>query len=695
MTNFLRLLGLLLLGLSFSAAARADIVRLQPGQGIAELKPYLVYESDPRASLGEILRRFRDGRFSQSLEASMLETNYAPEAWAAVEIVNATLDDGRAPDPFVLTIDLPLVSEVDAYVIRESGFTENLINYSIFEPFVPEDHSVTRLRTPVFQIAPQESVTLLVNFKFGPFQSFKMALETPVELEASAFASGVTHTAFYAFTISCLVFFFGFHLAMKNWIGLLFALQFTIGLAFIAYIDGIWFRFLFPDNPDLQSPTGFFLLYALSGVGFIIAGRSLAKGGNETPLSIGLTGLAGLSLAGFAFSLYSPGTYAALFGYGLIALMLLSTFVASTFWRKNEGAIHIAGMAVSALGTLLVIILLAMTLIGLRAEIVPVSTAVKGIFSYLLIATMTGLTAHIINLRRRHADAVRAEMKALEAEARRSRELLVSERNYSRARDLASLRQRQLATASHDLKQPITSLRLSFDNLAVHMEPAVRQRLKEAFDYMEALSNSYLAETTPEPADGSSPDEAEKLDLRENSGGTGVEAESAQPNVAASVTEDTEPYEISLLLETVHQMFAEEAVSKGLQLRRVSSRRKISVPPLVLMRILSNLVSNAVKYTERGKVLVGVRNRGGALELCVLDTGSGLTASELRQYAEEYSKGSNSQGHGLGLSVCFDLARKNGLALSCLSEKGKGSQFRLTVPLAHLAGQAVAPLVFV
>ncbi|MHA7777361.1 ATP-binding protein [Roseibium sp. M-1] len=665
-----------MIGLAVSGPARAEAVRLQPGQGVAELKAHLVYESDPKASLAEILSRFREGRFSPSLSASMLATNYAPEAWAAVEIVNATFDDGRAPDPFVLTIDLPLVSELDAYVIRESGFTENLINYSIFEPFAPEDHSVTRLRTPVFQIAPQESITLLVNFKFGPVQSFKMALETPVELEASAFASGVTHTAFYAFTISCLVFFAGFHLAMKNWIGLLYAFQFAIGLAFIAFIDGIWFRFLFPDNPDLQSPTGFFLLYALSGVGFVAAGRSLAKGGHETPLSIGLTGLACISLAGFVFSLYSPGTHAALLGNGLVALMLIATFVASNVWRRAEGDVHYAGMAVSALGALLVVALVAITLIGLRAEIVPVSTAVKGVFSFLLIATMTGLTAHIINLRRQHAEAVKAELTALEAEARRSHELLVAERNYTRARDLASLRQRQLATASHDLKQPIASLRLSFDNLAAQMEPVVRQRLKEAFDYMEALSNSYLSETSPGEAEGAAEDDAQDTPV---------------PDIAAS---ETEPYEISLLLDTVQQMFGEEAVSKGLQLRQVPSSRRISVPPLILMRILSNLVANAVKYTDRGKVLVGIRNRGETLDLCVLDTGSGLTPDELRHYAEAYAKGDTSKGHGLGLSVCFDLARDNGLALTCLSEKGKGTQFSLSVPL-NVQTQAVAPRVFV
>ncbi|WP_289036610.1 ATP-binding protein [uncultured Roseibium sp.] len=659
--------------LQFAGTAWAGSVELQPGRGIADLKHSLTYLSDPSASLGKILKRFRAGEFQAVLEASALDTNYAPEAWAAVRILNATLDDGRAPDPFVLVLDLPLVSEVDAYVVRDSGFTENLLNYSIFEPFIPEDHSVTRLRTPVFEIAPQEEITLLVNFKFGPFQSFDMALETPVELEASAFSSGISHTAFYAFAISCLVFFFGFHVAMKNWIGILYAAQFSVGLGFIAYIDGLWFRFFFPDTPDLQSPVGFFFLYALSATGFLISGRSTTIDGRETLLSLALTSLAGLSAIGFIVSLLSPGTYAAFVGYVLLALMFASVFLAGSRWRRDQGEIHLTSMIISGLGVLMVVVLIAVMVIGSQAEIIPVSTSVKGIFTVLLITTMTGLTGHIINLRKKHASAVHAELAALDAEAKRSRELLETERNYTRARELASLRQRQLATASHDLKQPITSLRMNVDSLSEHLDPKVKQRLTEAFDYMEALSNEYLKETTPHRAD----DDGAGSDGRESVPPTG-EAK----NNTTSNEDEQEPYEISLVIDTVQQMFNEEAISKGLRLRRVSSSQKIAVPPLILMRIVSNLVSNAVKYTQTGAVLLGVRRDGDEIALHVLDTGPGMDDGEIAAFSQAYNKGENSEGHGLGLSVCFELSKGNGMDLECRSEQGRGTQFILKIPLA-------------
>ncbi|WP_305989724.1 HAMP domain-containing sensor histidine kinase [Roseibium sp. MMSF_3544] len=663
MTSSLRFGLFLIFCLFVLAGSRAETVFLEPGRGVPDMKASLTYYSDPSKSLGDILKFFRAGEFGDDLDTTMLEWNYAPEAWAGVEIFNDTIDDGRGADPFVLVIDLPLVSEVDAYLIRESGFTEGLINYSIFDPFVAEHHSVTRLRTPVFEIQPQESVVLLVNFKFGPFQSFDMALETPSELEASAFVSGITHTAFYAFCISSLVFFFGFHLAMKNWIGMLYALQFSVGLALIAYIDGLWFRFFYPANPALQSPVGFFLLFALSGIGFVISGRSVRDEGGETKLSVALTSMALLSVLGYIVSFFSPGPYLALFSYALLVLMFAATLLASRGWRRAQGEIHLTGTLIAVAGIVLGAMLLFLLVAGSRAEIIPVSTAVKGCFSVLLVATMTGLTAHIINLRRQHSKAVQAEFAALEAEAKRSQELLVAERNYSRARELASLRQRQLATASHDLKQPIMSLRMNVDSLAENMEPDVRSRLKEAFDYIEALSNDYLRQTTPEePAL-----ESDKSPAAEGGGGA-----QAEPEV----------YEISLVLDTVYQMFTEEAVSKGLELRRVLSSKTVAVPPLIVMRIVSNLVSNAVKYTERGKVLFGVRARGAFLNLCVLDTGPGMDTTEISEFAEAYRKGDKSEGHGLGLSVCYELASENGMELTCTSEKQKGTAFVLTLPLA-------------
>ena len=256
-------------------------------------------------------------------------------------------------------------------------------------------------------------------------------------------------------------------------------------------------------------------------------------------------------------------------------------------------------------------------------------------------------TAQVVVIRREHAQAVAAELAALEREVALNRELLETEQNYTRARDLAERSRRQLATASHDLRQPLMSLRMSVDSLASEIDPETKGRLSEAFDYIASLSESYLDDATDQ--DG------------------------------GEAGERNEPYALSLILETVHQMFREEATAKGVSLRAVHTTHTTDVPAMALMRITSNLVTNAIKYTDAGGVLFGVRRRSGKLWLAVYDTGVGMTAGQIDEFSLEGVKGATSEGHGLGLAVCHELAAEHGLSLETQSVPGQGTAFYLSL----------------
>ena len=177
--------------------------------------------------------------------------------------------------------------------------------------------------------------------------------------------------------------------------------------------------------------------------------------------------------------------------------------------------------------------------------------------------------------------------------------------------------------------------------------------MKEAFNYLEVLSKSYV--------DGTGPD----LD----------DMDDAQSSPSAP--EALESYALSVPLNTVQHMFNGEAVSKGLQLRVVGSSLITTAPPIVLMRILTNLVSNGLKYTTQGAVLLGVRRSGPSIWVC--DTGPGMSPKEIEHFKQAYHKGQASEGHGLGLSVCFELARTNDLTLTIRSVPGRGTVFVLSM----------------
>jgi len=632
--------------------ARAGSVEVPPGRGIADLGPHLVYRTHPTADLATMLDSYRAGEFSAELSLSPLANNYSPETWTAVDLVNATVDDGRPPDPFAVTLALPLASGADVYLVRDTGLTEVLLAYSIFAPFDPAQHAATRLRTPVFTLAPGERVTLVAKIYFGPFQSFQMALETPADLQAGAFTDGIATTGFYVFALACMLFFVAFFVALRDWVSLLYAQLFLIGLALIGYIDGLLFRFFYPLNPALQSVVGFGLLYALPAAGFALSAQALwSLRPRMARLCLGLAGVAGL---GFLAALASPGTYAATGAYALLGVMSVTILWSNEGWRARHGGTHKAARLLAAVTVVAVTGIVVMLLTGWGQAAMQVWTAIKAVYVVLLVATIANFAAQILHIRRLHAVAVAEKVAALQAEAERSRELLESEQAYSRARDLARSRQRQLATASHDFRQPLSSLRMTLDALGTEMDDGLRSRMAEAFDYMEKLSGDYLA------------DAAEDDD----------ETAAAPP----PAPEEVEPYPLSLIVETVWQMFHDEAVSKGLRLRHVPSEHMTDVPPMALMRIVSNLVSNAVKYTRDGGVLVGPRRRGGRMEIWVCDTGPGMSAEEIALFRQEGRKGGASQGHGLGLAVCFGLAESHGLTLTPHSEPGRGTVFRLQLP---------------
>ena len=109
---------------------------------------------------------------------------------------------------------------------------------------------------------------------------------------------------------------------------------------------------------------------------------------------------------------------------------------------------------------------------------------------------------------------------------------------------------------------------------------------------------------------------------------------------------------------------------------------------MIAMRLVSNLVANAVKYTDRGKILLGCRRRNAGLSVVVADTGPGIEADELDRvmhFRERGSAACNVEGHGLGLGIAHALALSGGYKLSCRSVPGKGTAFFVDFELANNA----------
>jgi signal transduction histidine kinase/CheY-like chemotaxis protein len=215
-----------------------------------------------------------------------------------------------------------------------------------------------------------------------------------------------------------------------------------------------------------------------------------------------------------------------------------------------------------------------------------------------------------------------------------------------------------LASASHDLRQPLHALNLFVAQLQTEKKAAERKRLVSRIDAAVASMNELFEAL---------------LDM------TKLEAGILQANPAE--------FAVQRLLDRIETTFAELADKKGLSLRVVSCSKWVRSDPILLERILFNLVGNAVRYTARGAVVVGCRRRATELRIDICDTGAGIPQDQRQSIFSEFYQlatpaPDRKAGLGLGLAIVDRLCRLLGHPVQLQSHPGRGSRFSVVVPLA-------------
>lgn len=147
-------------------------------------------------------------------------------------------------------------------------------------------------------------------------------------------------------------------------------------------------------------------------------------------------------------------------------------------------------------------------------------------------------------------------------------------------------------------------------------------------------------------------------------------------------------------LNRLRIQFAPQALAKGLELRVVPSIAFVRSDAALLERILRNLISNAVRYTVRGKILVGCRRVQGKLRIAVYDTGPGIALEHQQLVFEEFYQVGNperdrAKGLGLGLSIVQRLAKLLGAPILLVSQLRRGSMFAIDLPLVEKAEERI------
>ncbi len=215
-----------------------------------------------------------------------------------------------------------------------------------------------------------------------------------------------------------------------------------------------------------------------------------------------------------------------------------------------------------------------------------------------------------------------------------------------------------MAAASHDLRQPLHALGLFASTLGRTPMSAHQRSLLGQIDQAGQAARELLSTL---------------LDFSQVD--TGV------------VKADAQVFALQPLLRRLESEFAPQATEQGLNYRTRDCDWVVWADPALVERIMRNLITNALRYTERGGVLVGVRRRGEHACIEVWDSGLGIPSHEIQAIFREFHQLGNPErdrrkGLGLGLAIVDGLARAMGADIAVASRPGRGSVFRLSLPLS-------------
>jgi Na+/proline symporter/signal transduction histidine kinase len=283
-----------------------------------------------------------------------------------------------------------------------------------------------------------------------------------------------------------------------------------------------------------------------------------------------------------------------------------------------------------------------------------------------IVTTVTDITASVASAEELERANATLEMRVRERTTELTRLNAELGRAKADAEEANISKTRFLAAASHDILQPLNAARLYVTSLLERQGEGEDARLigniDASLDAVEEIFGALL--------------DISRLD-------TGA----MRPELVS--------FRIDELFRQLEVEFSPLAREKGLGLKFVPCSMTVRSDRRLLRRLLQNLVSNAIKYTPRGKVLVGCRRRRNKLRIDVYDTGLGIPASKKRVIFREFHRldegAKVARGLGLGLSIVERIGRVLDHKVDLRSAPGRGSRFSVEVPVSSAAPSAHAP----
>jgi signal transduction histidine kinase len=594
----------------------------------------------------------------EPIPAAVPDFGYTPaRIWLRLALVNAT----ERIDRWRFFVQANFTQQIAVYRIAPDGTVATLLDLTTESPFSARPVANPQMVAP-FDLAPGEAATLVVAYYSQGSSRISMSVETLDSFAAQASVNQAKNFAYYGMMGAMIVLALVALIILRQAVFAAYAAYLSSILLYMAHADGVAFQYFWPNFPGFNSmasiPGGSAVMVfgALFAISFLQTRR-------YHPIMHRV--LIGLIAAVLATDIVLWATNPQLLKQLLVVMISLSVLVFLTAGvnaaRTRFREVRFYLFAWFA-GLIPAILFTARFAFGLETTIITPYDTIR--IALLIDALMMGLA-----LLDRYNQQRQAFLE--ESLAHSQRNLALSERlgaledRYEQAVSVARRREESVKDTVHDLRQPMHALRLSLRQLlaAKTDSPEDAGQIDAALGYMEKLVAERLADQ--QGAAAPSPSAANGAPAPERANGA------AEPGLHD-------------VLRGVASMFGPEATEKGLGLKLVLAAPDAGVAAYPLMRVVANLVSNAIKYTPDGRVMIALRRNGSGHRVEVHDTGPGLAGAAFDQALlrnERLERDRDiAKGSGLGLSVAREIAEANAWRLTSCADRRTGASIRLDLP---------------
>lgn len=599
-------------------------------------------DSDSTFDLDQLLTSQVSDMF-EPVPTGLVDFGFNPSRfWVRAKLHNA----GQTTGTWWITHDMPIFESMRVRLVRADGSVQNLLTLPGDAPFgarpIPHRHLVSSVT-----LDPGERAELVVDYATNLGTQMPLFAESIDQFVERTQTEMTNHLMLIAVLLGMGLISTLYFYSLEGPAGLIYGAYVLSAAGFLINAESYGFQFLYPNMVEFYRNA-----YPVLGLCTLAFGTwfiSRLTRTRETSKLLNWSAAASVTMLLFlivsaplflSFSWYKIGSLAA----SVFASVAQVAIIVSALRRKQSGAW---------------LLLIAFVVTGIAIAFTMSGYVTKGLFPQELagagvrlgfflegLAYSGAIALRIRDARRARDRSLRDQLRLTQESLRLSKAVQKADAERQEAEREAYRSRIALSSAAHDIRQPLTSLQM-----LVAEGKEANADITGSLSYIEdivakGLSSAPLGAGSPDPVSHGA----------------------------------KERFSLALVLRNVAAMFASEAAQNGVDLRVLTSTSQVVVDPLSLMRVISNLVSNALKHADARRIVLGCRRGRDGVTIEVHDNGKGMTADALAALSKPGAKGPASDGHGLGLAIARDLADQQNMTLELTSTPGRGTVARIFIP---------------